>query len=46
MNVCYLYVGKHPVSTVAHIVDGGCLNAHWFLSLADAQSKINDWRTY
>lgn len=23
-----------------------CLNAHWFLSLADAQSKIGDWRTY
>ena len=23
-----------------------CLNAHWFLSLADAQSKIDDWRTY
>ncbi len=23
-----------------------CLNAHWFLSLADAQSKFDDWRTY
>ncbi|WP_338025145.1 integrase core domain-containing protein [Burkholderia sola] len=23
-----------------------CLNAHWFLSLSDAQSKIDDWRTY
>nr|WP_244108902.1 integrase core domain-containing protein [Burkholderia anthina] len=23
-----------------------CLNAHWFLSLADAQSKIDGWRTY
>jgi putative transposase len=22
------------------------LNAHWFLSLADAQSKIDDLRTY
>ena len=23
-----------------------CLNAHWFLSLADAQEKLEDWRTY
>ena len=23
-----------------------CLNAHWFLSLADAQSKIEAWRQY
>ena len=25
---------------------GGCLNAHWFLSLADAQKKVEDWRRY
>lgn len=24
----------------------GCLNAHWFLSLADAQRKIEAWRQY
>lgn len=23
-----------------------CLNAHWFLSLADAQRKIEAWREY
>ena len=23
-----------------------CLNAHWFLSLADAQLKIEAWRQY
>jgi putative transposase len=23
-----------------------CLNAHWFLSLADARKKLEDWRTY
>jgi putative transposase len=23
-----------------------CLNAHWFLSLADAQQKLEDWRKY
>jgi putative transposase len=23
-----------------------CLNAHWFLSLADAQKKLEDWRRY
>jgi len=22
----------------------GCLNAHWFLSLADAKAKIEAWR--
>jgi putative transposase len=22
-----------------------CLNAHWFLSLADAREKMEDWRT-
>ncbi|PDT65054.1 hypothetical protein CO683_34580, partial [Bradyrhizobium ottawaense] len=23
-----------------------CLNAHWFLSLADAQEKVETWRRY
>jgi putative transposase len=23
-----------------------CLNAHWFLTLADAQEKMEDWRRY
>ena len=23
-----------------------CLNAHWFLSLADARKKLDDWRKY
>jgi putative transposase len=23
-----------------------CLNAHWFMSLADAQQKMEDWRRY
>ena len=23
-----------------------CLNEHWFLSLADARSKISEWRTF
>jgi putative transposase len=23
-----------------------CLNTHWFLSLADAQEKLEDWRKY
>ena len=23
-----------------------CLNAHWFMSLADAQEKLEDWRKY
>jgi putative transposase len=23
-----------------------CLNAHWFLSLADAWEKLEDWRKY
>jgi putative transposase len=23
-----------------------CLNAHWFLSFADAQKKVEDWRRY
>lgn len=23
-----------------------CLNTHWFLSLADAQQKLEDWRRY
>lgn len=23
-----------------------CLNAHWFLSLADAREKMEDWRSY
>jgi transposase InsO family protein len=23
-----------------------CLNAHWFLNLADAQKKMEDWRRY
>ena len=23
-----------------------CLNAHWFLSLADARKKLEDWRNY
>ena len=25
---------------------GECLNAHWFMSLADARSKMEDWRRY
>ena len=24
----------------------GCLNAHWFLSVADAKKKMEDWRKY
>ena len=27
-------------------VRAGCLNAHWFLSLADAREKLEAWRTY
>jgi putative transposase len=23
-----------------------CLNAHWFLTLADAKEKVEDWRKY
>lgn len=23
-----------------------CLNAHWFMSLADAKEKLEDWRKY
>src|ERR1700733_15884362 len=23
-----------------------CLNAHWFLTLADAREKLEDWRSY
>ena len=23
-----------------------CLNAHWFMSLADAHEKLEDWRKY
>jgi len=23
-----------------------CLNAHWFLTLADAREKVEDWRQY
>jgi hypothetical protein len=23
-----------------------CLNAHWFLTLDDARSKMEDWRKY
>ena len=23
-----------------------CLNTHWFLSLADAREKLEDWRRY
>ena len=23
-----------------------CLNTHWFLSLADAREKMDDWRRY
>ena len=23
-----------------------CLNAHWFMSLADAREKMEDWRRY
>ena len=23
-----------------------CLNAHWFLTLADAREKLEDWRKY
>jgi putative transposase len=23
-----------------------CLNAHWFMSLADAREKVEDWRKY
>jgi putative transposase len=23
-----------------------CLNAHWFMSLADAEEKMEDWRKY
>jgi putative transposase len=23
-----------------------CLNAHWFLALADAQEKLETWRKY
>jgi putative transposase len=23
-----------------------CLNAHWFMSLEDAQEKLEDWRGY
>ena len=23
-----------------------CLNTHWFLSLADAREKMEDWRKY
>ena len=23
-----------------------CLNAHWFLTLADAREKMEDWRRY
>jgi putative transposase len=23
-----------------------CLNAHWFMSLADAEKKLEDWRRY
>jgi putative transposase len=27
-------------------VRGECLNAHWFMSLDDARSKLEDWRRY
>ena len=23
-----------------------CLNTHWFLTLADAHEKLEDWRSY
>lgn len=23
-----------------------CLNAHWFMTLADAKEKLEDWRRY
>ncbi|MER9593263.1 integrase core domain-containing protein, partial [Mesorhizobium australicum] len=27
-------------------LQGGCLNAHWFLTLADAAEKLEDWCRY
>jgi transposase InsO family protein len=33
-------------SVMEHRFGFGRLNAHWFLSLADAREKMEDWRNY
>lgn len=27
-------------------IRSGCMNAHWFLTLADAREKLEAWRSY
>jgi putative transposase len=38
MNVRFKFLMVH----LRH--KSGCLNAHWFMSLADARQKMEDWR--
>ena len=42
--------GKPTDNAFIEAFNGGfraeCLNANWFLSLADAQKKVEDWRRY
>jgi hypothetical protein len=34
------------MTTTFRVGRAECLNAHWFLSLADAREKMEDWRKY
>ena len=36
---------SHPIHPTQEL-PGSALNTHWFLSLADAQKKLEDWRKY
>jgi putative transposase len=51
-NVAWHYIapGKPTDNAFIEAFNGRfraeCLNTHWFLSLADAQKKLEDWRKY
>src|ERR1044072_1609818 len=48
LNIGFRYdtVVDHRFDTLNGRFRAECLNAHWFLSLADAQKKLEDWRKY
>jgi len=40
------FLDRVPDKLCNILARSGCLNAHWFMSLDDARTKLEDWRRY
>ncbi|QOR37750.1 transposase [Billgrantia diversa] len=49
VKLAFIQPGKPTQNAIIESLNGkfrdGCLNQHWFLSLADARHEITQWRT-